>query len=78
MRPLNYVQYAETDFSFLSRLADDYGCWLRPTAEGIEIKDQFGDTVDLTLRDELASRSSPPGARWRQPFSMALTIITTR
>ncbi len=52
MRPLNYVQYGETDFSFVNRLADDYGCWLRPTAEGIEIKDQFGDTVDLSLRDE--------------------------
>ncbi len=52
MRPLNYVQWAETDFSFLKRLADDYGCWMRPTDQGLEISNQFGDTVDLIWRDE--------------------------
>jgi type VI secretion system secreted protein VgrG len=52
MRPLNYVQWAETDFSFLDRLADDYGCWMRPTPQGLEISNQFDDTVDLSWRDE--------------------------
>ena len=52
LRPLNYVQWGESDFSFLNRLADDYGCWLRPTAQGIEISDQFGDAVELHWRRE--------------------------
>ena len=33
-KALNYVQYGETDFSFLSRIADDYGAWMRPTQGG--------------------------------------------
>ena len=40
-KPLNYVQYGETDFSFLSRIVDDYGCWLRPNAAGLEIWNGF-------------------------------------
>ncbi len=50
--PLNYVQWGESDFSFLNRLADDHGCWMRPTAQGIEISDQFRETVDLPWREE--------------------------
>src|SRR5579872_6929636 len=52
MRAFNYVQWGESDFSFLNRLADDYGCWLRPTAHGIEISDEFGDAVELEWRKE--------------------------
>jgi len=52
MRPLNYVQWAETDFSFLNRLADHYGAWLRPTAQGIEISDQFTGSVEVKWREE--------------------------
>jgi type VI secretion system secreted protein VgrG len=33
-KPLNYVQYGETDFSFISRIVDDYGCWMRPKEGG--------------------------------------------
>jgi len=51
-KPLNYVQWGETDFSFLKRLADDYGCWMRPTPQGLEISNQFGDAVDVTWRQE--------------------------
>ena len=43
----NYVQWGESDFSFLLRLADDHSCWIRPTKDGIEILDEFqsGSTV---------------------------------
>jgi len=40
-RPLNYVQWGESDFDFLRRVADDHGCWMRPTKDGIEIFDSF-------------------------------------
>jgi type VI secretion system secreted protein VgrG len=40
-KPLNYVQWGETDFEFLRRLADDHGAWLRPSADGVEIYDSF-------------------------------------
>jgi type VI secretion system secreted protein VgrG len=45
-RPLNYVQWGESDFEFLHRLADDHGCWMRPTAQGIEIFDSFQKSDD--------------------------------
>jgi len=51
-KPLNYVQWAESDFDFLNRLVDDHGCWLRPTAEGIEIRDAFQDGGELQWREE--------------------------
>ncbi|HUA17542.1 MAG TPA: phage baseplate assembly protein V [Bryobacteraceae bacterium] len=66
-RPLNYVQWAETDFSFLRRLADDYGCWMRPTAQGLEISNQFGDAVDLTWRDEYGLIEFTTQGRLSQP-----------
>jgi type VI secretion system secreted protein VgrG len=46
---MNYVQWGETDFDFIKRIADDEGCFLRPTARGIEIRQGFRD-VGLTLR----------------------------
>jgi type VI secretion system secreted protein VgrG len=49
-KPLNYVQYGETDFSFLHRITDDYKAWLRPTAKGIEVFDSFQAGVDLEWR----------------------------
>jgi type VI secretion system secreted protein VgrG len=51
-RALNYVQYGETDFDFLRRLADDHGCWMRPSATGIEILDSFQPGTDLEWRAE--------------------------
>jgi uncharacterized protein involved in type VI secretion and phage assembly len=51
-RPLNYVQWGETDFQFLRRLADDHGCWLRPTAQGIEIRDGFQEGTTVQWRGE--------------------------
>jgi type VI secretion system secreted protein VgrG len=46
---MNYVQWGETDFDFIKRIADDQGCFLRPTPRGIEIRRGFQD-VGLTLR----------------------------
>jgi uncharacterized protein involved in type VI secretion and phage assembly len=40
-RPLNYVQWGESDFEFLRRLVDDHGGWIRPSSKGIEIYDAF-------------------------------------
>jgi type VI secretion system secreted protein VgrG len=40
-KPLNYVQWGESDFEFLRRLVDDHNGWLRPNANGIEIYDSF-------------------------------------
>ncbi len=54
-KPLNYVQYGETDFSFLNRIADDYGCWLRPSDSGVAIYDAFqsGGALDWRVEDGL-------------------------
>ncbi len=46
---MNYVQWGESDFDFLLRIADDQGCQLRPTPKGIEIRRGFADT-GLVLR----------------------------
>lgn len=46
---MNYVQWGETDFDFIKRIADDQGCFIRPTPKGIEIDRGFQD-AGLTLR----------------------------
>jgi type VI secretion system secreted protein VgrG len=51
-KAMNYVQWGESDFDFLNRLVDDYGCWLRPNAQGIEIRNSFQDGTKLQWRDE--------------------------
>lgn len=52
--PLNYVQRGETDFEFLRRLADDCGCFIRPTPDGAEIRKGFnGSGVNLTWNTDL-------------------------
>ena len=50
-RPLNYVQWGESDFEFLRRVADDHGCWIRPSKDGIEIYDKFQTGTTLTWQD---------------------------
>jgi type VI secretion system secreted protein VgrG len=55
-RPLNYVQWGETDFDFLRRLVDDYGGWMRPTQDGIEICDSFQDGT--TVKWQKASEAN--------------------
>ena len=56
-RPLNYVQWGESDFEFLQRLVDDHGAWLRPSADGIEIYDSFQDGT--TVKWQKASEENP-------------------
>jgi type VI secretion system secreted protein VgrG len=45
---MNYVQWGESDFDFVRRIADDQGCFMRPTPNGVEIRSGFeepGQTV---------------------------------
>ena len=67
-KALDYVQYGETDFSFLNRIVDDYRAWMRPKRGGVEIFDNFqsgstvfwrreGDLIEFSLRGRLV----PPG-----------------
>src|SRR6266700_5134761 len=51
-KPLNYVQYAETDFSFLNRIVDDHRAWLRPKQGGVEIFDSFQSGSTVSWRGE--------------------------
>jgi type VI secretion system secreted protein VgrG len=51
-KALNYVQYGETDFSFLNRIVDDYGAWMRPSKGGVEIFDSFQSGSNLQWRGE--------------------------
>src|SRR5215475_699816 len=46
---MNYVQWGESDFDFIHRIADDQGCFMRPTSTGVEIRRGFEDT-GLTLQ----------------------------
>lgn len=46
---MNYVQWGESDFDFIKRIADDQGCAVRPTPKGIEIHRGFQD-VGMTLK----------------------------
>src|SRR5499426_2448832 len=41
---MNYVQWGESDFEFIRRIADDQGCIIRPTPNGVEIRRGFEDT----------------------------------
>jgi hypothetical protein len=50
--PRNYVQWGETDFAFLKRLADDHKAWVRPAPGGIEISDSFSPGRSLLWREE--------------------------
>lgn len=67
-KALNYVQYGESDFSFLNRIVDDYSTWLRPKKDGVEVFDSFqsgstvswrqeGDLIDFSLRGRLVPPS---------------------
>ncbi|MBB5063233.1 type VI secretion system Vgr family protein [Granulicella mallensis] len=46
-KALNYVQYGESDWSFLNRLVDDHDAWMRPSQTGVEVFNSFqtGSTV---------------------------------
>jgi len=54
-KALNYVQYGESDWSFLSRIVDDYDAWMRPSKAGVEVFDSFqtGSTVQWRGESDL-------------------------
>jgi len=49
---LDYVQWGETDFQFLLRIADDHEAWVRPNANGVEIYNAFQDGTKVQWRGE--------------------------
>ena len=49
--PAEYVQYNETDWQFLLRIADDHGGWIRAGLDGIEVLNSFDAAVPLIFRD---------------------------
>jgi uncharacterized protein involved in type VI secretion and phage assembly len=51
-KALNYVQWGESDFRFINRLADDHGGWMRPTPGGLEINDTFAAGPTVSWRAE--------------------------
>jgi uncharacterized protein involved in type VI secretion and phage assembly len=52
--PFDYVQYGESEFDFLVRIADDHGCFVRTSAETPEVCSEFQDTgLELTFGYEL-------------------------
>ena len=51
-KALNYVQYGETDFSFLNRIVDDYGASLRPNETGVEVFSSFQSGSSVNWREE--------------------------
>jgi type VI secretion system secreted protein VgrG len=51
-KALNYVQYGETDFSFLNRIVDDYACWMRPKKGGLEVFGSFQSGGKVMWRGE--------------------------
>ena len=48
----DYVQWGETDWHFLNRLADDSEAWMRPQGSAIAICDSFQPGSKLQWRDE--------------------------
>jgi type VI secretion system secreted protein VgrG len=65
--PLSYVQWGQTDFAFLQRLADDHKCWIRPTDKGLEIFDKFQDGSTVGWRGEEGLREFDLTGRLGQP-----------
>ena len=49
---LDYVQWGESDFQYMNRLADDHGGWMRPTPGGVEINNAFAGGPTLKWREE--------------------------
>ena len=65
---MNYVQWGESDFDFLKRIADDQGCFLRPTFTGIEIRRGFEDTgLSLQWHNEYGLMNFKLSGRLGQP-----------
>lgn len=51
--PLSMLQYGETDWSFLFRLVDRHGCFLRVAGRNVDVLDKFAsDSCPLAWREE--------------------------
>jgi hypothetical protein len=61
------VQWGETDFAFLRRIADDHQAWIRPTPGGIEISGKFQPGTLLQWRTEEGLLSFSTKGRLSQP-----------
>jgi type VI secretion system secreted protein VgrG len=70
--PMDLVQYGETNFEFLRRLADDNGLFMRTDREQVELRDSFGPTRHtLAWGDTLlgiAARAHPVNHGAKGPF----------
>jgi len=65
---MNYVQWGESDFDFIHRIADDQGCFMRPTSTGVEIRRGFEDTgLTLQWHDEYGLVNFKINGRLGQP-----------
>jgi type VI secretion system secreted protein VgrG len=65
---MNYVQWGESDFDFIHRIADDQGCFMRPTPKGVEIRRGFEDTGQtMRWHDEYGLMSFSIKGRLGQP-----------
>lgn len=65
--PKQFVQWYETDFSFLNRLADDWGCWMRPSKTGVEVQHEFQKGTSALFRGEYALLSFDVTGELGQP-----------
>jgi type VI secretion system secreted protein VgrG len=63
----NYVQWGETDFAFLKRIAYEHLAWIRPTAQGIQICDSFQSGAVVEWRAEGGLTSFKVRGRLGQP-----------
>lgn len=45
-----HTQWAQTDWDFITRLAAEHECWIRPSADGIQIAKGFDSTDEHTLQ----------------------------
>jgi type VI secretion system secreted protein VgrG len=65
---MNYVQWGESDFDFIHRIADDQGCFMRPTPDGVEIRRGFEDTgLTMSWHDEYGLMNFSVKGRLGQP-----------
>ena len=51
-RPAEYLQWKQTDWQFLLRLADDHGGWIRSLGGTLELRNTFDAAIPLVFRGE--------------------------
>ena len=77
-RVMNYVQWGESDYAFLNRLADDNWAWTRPTKDGIEICGEFQEESKIKwLAEDGLLQFSIKGKLGQPAFSGAYYDVRT-